>query len=206
MSAPLPFHVDYLRTAAIFGHQDSVQSTASHHGMSLAPYYFSYAEFAAVSPAHLISPVVLGQVNQGSPLYSTSSQPYLPPFGDDANATPTLHGSGGTPATAAMASFPLEASQIHPLPPQFTNSVTEEPPNVPSRSSGDLKRCEWKNSQGDVCGTLVSRHCQEHLASAHGIFKMSSVTPVKCGACDEKMKRKSFLRHFRERHLGFRRQ
>ncbi|KAI6046976.1 hypothetical protein EDC04DRAFT_2625929 [Pisolithus marmoratus] len=201
MSAPSTFHVDNPDVAAAFGHQ---QSTANHYDMSFfEPYYFSYAQFAG--PAHPISPVVLGQVNEGSPMYSTS-QPYFPPFGDDANATPTLCRSRGTLATADMASFPLEASQIHPCPPQFANSVIEEPPKVSSQSSCALRPCKWKDNQGVECGELVSRNCQEHLASDHGIVKMSSVTLVKCGACDEEMKRKSFLRHFRERHLGFRRE
>ncbi|KAI5997194.1 hypothetical protein EDC04DRAFT_2797678 [Pisolithus marmoratus] len=189
-SAPSAFHVDNPDVAAVFGHQGSVQSTANHYSTSrLAPHS---SDAGSAAPAHVISPVVPDQVNA-----------YSPPFGGDANAAAAFRGSGGTPATADMVGLPLGASRVHPFPLQFMNPATKEPPKVSSRSSGDLRPCGWKKHQGGVCDELVGWDCKDHLASAHGIVKISSTKRVKCGVCGEEKKRKYILRHFREKHLRF---
>ncbi|KAI6018828.1 hypothetical protein EDC04DRAFT_2741379 [Pisolithus marmoratus] len=63
--------------------------------------------------------------------------------------------------------------------------------------------CPLRDGQGGICRTLLGYHCQDHLASAHGIHNMSGRTPVRCDACNSTVNRESIVRHIREVHLGF---
>ncbi|KAI6159376.1 hypothetical protein EDD17DRAFT_901312 [Pisolithus thermaeus] len=113
--------------------------------------------------------------------------------------------SVGTPSSVNYTSSPPEVSEAHTFPVHVADSVTSVSPQVTSQSSGDLRGCEWKNGDGDVCGKPVGWECQHHLASAHGIRKIPADAILICGVCGEKRKRKFFVRHFREKHLRFRR-
>ncbi|KAI6022334.1 hypothetical protein PISMIDRAFT_16121 [Pisolithus microcarpus 441] len=107
------------------------------------------------------------------------------------------------PNSANSASFPPEAFLAHTFPAQLANSATSVPPQEPPHSSGDLRACEWRNDQGDICGVLVGWHCERHLAFAFEIRELPSLTVIVCGACGEEKKRKFIVRHFRDVHLRF---
>ncbi|KAI6018842.1 hypothetical protein EDC04DRAFT_2607734 [Pisolithus marmoratus] len=121
---------------------------------------------------------------------------------DHSVAIPAPSSSGtsvGSLTLATKANFVSEAPQTHSS--QLTNFAPELR-QITSHSVVALKPCEWKDNKGAVCGELVGWHCQDHLGSVYGIVSISSSTLVMCGACDEEMKRKSFLRRFKERHLA----
>ncbi|KAI5992911.1 hypothetical protein EDD15DRAFT_955998 [Pisolithus albus] len=119
-------------------------------------------------------------------------------------------GAAGTtlcaPNPVNSASFPSEVSQAHTSPARLEDSATSVTPQETSRSSGDLKPCEWRNDQGGICGELLGRDCERHLALAHRIRGLPADMVVVCGACGEGKKRKFFVRHFREVHLRIPRQ
>ncbi|KAI5997435.1 hypothetical protein EDD15DRAFT_343228 [Pisolithus albus] len=118
-------------------------------------------------------------------------------------------GAAGTtlcaPNPVNSASFPSEFSQAHTSPAQLVDPATSITPQERSQSSGNLKPCEWRNNQGGICGELLGWSCESHLASEHGIRGLPAYKVIICGACGEGKKRKFFVRHFREVHLGFRR-
>ena len=63
--------------------------------------------------------------------------------------------------------------------------------------------CGWKDGHGHICGVDITRDCQDHFASAHGITKLPARTKVTCRWCDsgKEMTRGCLLRHIREAHL-----
>lgn len=192
------FHMDYPNTAGIFGYSDCVQSAANDYDTS--QYY--YPNSGSHIPAQSIPAVMSVQATEvGVPAgHLAGAEGDLGPFSRDACAVATSIGFPVTPDTAGSA---LEVSQTHPVPIQLTNTATLGSPQVTSQP--DRKPCEWKSNQGGMCGELVGWHCERHLADVHGIADMASNKLVTCGACGKGMKRKSILRHFREKHLGFRR-
>ncbi|KAI6046969.1 hypothetical protein EDC04DRAFT_2625863 [Pisolithus marmoratus] len=204
-SAALTFHVDYSKAAAVFGHNDCVQSATNYYDMPSEPSYSPNP--GPVSPAYFIPSMVSAQATKVNALdrHPALTQGHLGSFGSNASADVTAGASVGSLTSATMTNFLSEAPQTYSFPAQLTNPVALKLPQVTSQSVADLKPCEWKDNKGEMCGKLVGWHCQDHLGSVHGIVNISSSTPVTCGACDERMKRKSILRHFRERHLGFRR-
>ncbi|KAI6018816.1 hypothetical protein EDC04DRAFT_444895 [Pisolithus marmoratus] len=186
--------MDSLDITAFSGRQDGVQSELNHY-----PSQSCYPNVGSV-PAQIIPPAIRDQISQVLSTYPPPSQGYLGLPGGDASAP------DNSESTLATASFLPETSQAHPVPPHSTNSMTQLPPQLVPQSLGDLRPCPWKDNQGKICGKFVGRNCQRHLASAHGIVKISRRTLVRCGACDLWRMRSSFLRHFREKHLKFGRQ
>ncbi|KAI6159381.1 hypothetical protein EDD17DRAFT_901521 [Pisolithus thermaeus] len=90
-------------------------------------------------------------------------------------------------------------------PPRFPSDIPQNP--TPSRVPADDRRpCGWRGEHGDPCNVLVGYHCEAHLASAHGIVGMPRTRTVECGRCGKQIGRRSILRHYREKHLGFHRQ
>lgn len=159
------------------------------------------ADVGYVFPAQPIPFMVSAQATGGNiPTdHPTLAQEYLGQFDNDTSAVPTSGTSMGTLSSANSASSPSEISQAQSFPAQLAGSAS----SVTSQSSVDLRQCEWTVSHGRICGKLVGRECQDHLASAHGIFKIRSTEFVRCGVCGKLRKRKFILRHFRETHLGF---
>ncbi|KAI5992909.1 hypothetical protein EDD15DRAFT_955623 [Pisolithus albus] len=78
-------------------------------------------------------------------------------------------------------------------------------PTPSQQFADDRQPCGWRGNRGDTCNVLIGYHCEAHLASAHGIVDMPRTQIVKCGRCGKRMGRRSILRHYRERHLGFHR-
>ncbi|KAI6046975.1 hypothetical protein EDC04DRAFT_3136207 [Pisolithus marmoratus] len=192
------YYVDSPKTTAFFGHQDGSQNTPNYYNVSQP----SYPSAGSAIPTRTISPATSDQVNRIPPRYPPRPQGYLGPSNDNATAIVV---SGSSRSTLSIASFPLEAFQTDPFPPRSTDFATQEPPQVASQSFGDLRPCRWQDEQGDVCRALVGRNCQDHLRSAHGISNIPSSRLVMCRTCGSQVKRKYFLRHFREVDLGFRR-
>ncbi|KAI6125201.1 hypothetical protein EV401DRAFT_1131522 [Pisolithus croceorrhizus] len=200
MFAPPASHVNYSETAAILGHKNGVQSTTNYYNMPLEPFCPPNAGFSA--PTQFVPSMESVQATgfNTSIGYPTFAQGYVGQFGSDASTVTTSGTSVDTLSSTNLASSPSEVSQAHTLPAQLAVSA---PPQVLSQFSGDRRPCQWRNNQGGICGELVGRHCQDHLALEHGIVNMSSSRSIECGACGEEKKRKFFLRHFREVHLGF---
>ncbi|KAI5997427.1 hypothetical protein EDD15DRAFT_342268 [Pisolithus albus] len=99
---------------------------------------------------------------------------------------------------------PASASDLQQSPSGFFAAAPQMP--TPSQEFADDRQpCGWRGNRGDTCNVLIGYHCEAHLASAHGIVDMSRTRIVKCGRCGKRMGRRSILRHYRERHLGFRR-
>ncbi|KAI6095913.1 hypothetical protein F5141DRAFT_623669 [Pisolithus sp. B1] len=196
------FHVNYPTTTAVFGHEGGVQSTVNRYDLSLEPSYLPDA--GIVAPAQPIPSVCSVQATGFSTFVGnpTVTQGYTEQFSSGVSAAGT---SVGSPCSANFASSPSEVSQAHTFPAQLADPATSVYPQVTSQSSGDLRGCKWKNDHGDICGEPVGWKCQHHLASAHRIRKIPADALVKCGACGEKKKRKFLVRHFREKHLRFRR-
>ncbi|KAI6117385.1 hypothetical protein EDD16DRAFT_1707701 [Pisolithus croceorrhizus] len=206
MPAPSTFHVNYSNAAAAFGLEDGMRSTANYYNMPLEPSYPPDVGFVtSAQPFPSMASVQTTGVNIPAG-HSTLAQGYSGQFGSDASAVATSSTSMGTLSSANLASSPSEVSQAHSFPAPLAGSASSVPSQTASRSSDDLRLCQWKDTQGNICGKLVGWNCQDHLASAHRIVNISSDKSVKCGACGEEKKRKFILRHIRERHLGFRRQ
>ncbi|KAI6154531.1 hypothetical protein EDD17DRAFT_1076527 [Pisolithus thermaeus] len=67
--------------------------------------------------------------------------------------------------------------------------------------------CGWQDDEGGECGALVScGNCADHFAAAHGIQNIAYCVQIICRWCPSEpqktVKRKSFLRHVKEVHLG----
>ncbi|KAI6146912.1 hypothetical protein BKA82DRAFT_336927 [Pisolithus tinctorius] len=165
----------------------------------LVPSYFPAVDSVALDS--LVVSVQATEVNVPA-RHLALPQGYLGPCSDDAGAVVASASSVGSLATADTPAFPSEISQVHPIPIQFTNTAAGTPQVTPQPYR---RPCEWKDNKGRICSELVGWYCQDHLAVVHGIVNISSSTRVTCGACGEKKKRKFILRHFRERHIGFRR-
>ncbi|KAI6018840.1 hypothetical protein EDC04DRAFT_449415 [Pisolithus marmoratus] len=130
------------------------------------------------APTQITAPVVSDPVIQVPPVYPTPS-----------------HGHQG-PANAAVATGSSVTTLVTANVPAIQGPLQIQP-------SGDLRPCTWRNNQGEICGEMLSYECAGHLATAHGITKMSRTTLVLCGACGSTLTRGSFLRHFREVHLRY---
>lgn len=99
---------------------------------------------------------------------------------------------------------PTSTSNLQQPPPAFFVAVPQNP--SPSQESADDRHlCGWRGDHGGTCNVLIGYHCEAHLASAHSIVDMSRTQIVKCGRCGKRMGRRSILRHYREKHLGFHR-
>lgn len=203
MPAPSGFYVNYSNSAAAFGFEDGMRSTANYYDRPLEHSYPPDVGF--VFPAQPVPPMASVQatgVNVPAE-HPTIAQEYLGRFDNDTSAVPTSGTSMGTLGSANSASSPSEVSQGHSFPAQLAGSASSVPRQMTPQSSGDLRQCQWKVDHGRICGKLVGRECQNHLASAHGIVQIPSTEPVRCGVCGKLRKRKFLLRHFRETHLGF---
>ncbi|KAI6022203.1 hypothetical protein PISMIDRAFT_14167 [Pisolithus microcarpus 441] len=126
----------------------------------------------------------------------------------------SAQGAGGdvlvaTPGVSAFVNpmnlaGPTSTSDSQQPPPGFFEAAPQNP--TPSQESADDRQpCGWRGKHGDICNVLIGYHCKAHLASAHGIVDMSRTQIVKCGRCGKRMGRRSILRHYREKHLGFHR-
>ncbi|KAI6117382.1 hypothetical protein EDD16DRAFT_1520066 [Pisolithus croceorrhizus] len=186
---PPVFHGSYPETNAVLGHEYYNTSLESPDVGFFAPTQF-IPPMVSVQPTGVNIPAG----------HSTLAQGYSGQFGSDASAIATSGTSMGILSSADLAS-----SQTHSFPAPLAGSASSVPPQAKSQSSGDLKPCKWRNNRGGICGELVGWHCQDHLAHAHGIFRIPSSRSIECGACGEQQKRKYILRHFREVHLEFRR-
>lgn len=187
--------MDCPNAAVVVGHADCVQSAANDYEIS----QYHCPNPGSDTPAQSIPSVTPVQATEatGPASHPALDQGNLESFGGGASAVVTSTNSVGSFATASMASFPSEVSHTHPFPVQFANS------GPPQQSFDDLRPCLWEDDQGGRCGELVGRDCQDHLASAHGILKISARTRIRCGACGKVGLRKFILRHYRERHLRF---
>ncbi|KAF8552542.1 hypothetical protein OG21DRAFT_1511341, partial [Imleria badia] len=64
--------------------------------------------------------------------------------------------------------------------------------------------CQWTEGGFEACGDdITCMSVAVHLGDRHGIRKLSEDTPVCCRweGCRKRVKRKNFVRHFRECHL-----
>ncbi|KAI6018802.1 hypothetical protein EDC04DRAFT_2042023 [Pisolithus marmoratus] len=95
-------------------------------------------------------------------------------------------------------------SDMQQPPPEFLSDVPQGPTSS-QVSTDDRWPCGWRDKGRGTCDVLIGYYCEAHLASAHGIVNMSRTQPVECGRCGKRMERRSILRHYREKHLGFRR-
>ncbi|KAI6018807.1 hypothetical protein EDC04DRAFT_443909 [Pisolithus marmoratus] len=99
---------------------------------------------------------------------------------------------------------PISASDTQQPPPGSLSDVPQAP--TPSQVSIDDRwPCGWTDKGRDACNVLIGYYCETHLASAHGVVNMSRTQTIECGRCGRRMGRRSILRHYREKHLGFRR-
>ncbi|KAI5992915.1 hypothetical protein EDD15DRAFT_2367678 [Pisolithus albus] len=206
MPEPSRFYVNYPNSSAAFGFEDGMGSTANYYARPLE--HPCLADVGYVFPAQPIPPMVSARATGVNiPVeYPSVAQEYLGQFDNDTSAVPTSGTSMGSLSSANSASSPSEVSQVHSSPAQLPGSSSSVPRQTTSQSSGDLRQCEWIVDHERICGELVGWECQHHLASAHGIRKISAHEIIVCGACGRKEKRKFFVRHFREVHLHFRRQ
>ncbi|KAI6046971.1 hypothetical protein EDC04DRAFT_951382 [Pisolithus marmoratus] len=208
---PLPFYHNVLQPVGGNSHEgmDQASSRMITLSSSNGPWYQgpSYTVGTQATPTPLMydvaSPTTAAVFSYQDPAYPAPSQGYLEPIDGDASAVIASDSPVAASTTANTAPFPVETSQLHPLPPQLTNSASPEAPQVTSQVLGDLRPCVWKDNHGHECGELLGWDCQGHLAFAHGITNMAGSTLVTCGACDRQLKRESFLRHYRVRDLGF---
>ncbi|KAI5997429.1 hypothetical protein EDD15DRAFT_342609 [Pisolithus albus] len=199
-SGPSEFYVNHPTTSNVFVHGSGVQSTANPYDVPLEP---SYLDAGFIAPAQPI-PFMNSFQATGS---NTSGHPALGQgFMEQYNNGVSAAGASvSAPSSANFAVSPSEVSQLHTFPAQAANSAASVIPQETSQSSGDLRPCQWRNDQGEICGERLGWSCESHLASVHGIRKLPAYKVIICGACDEGKKRKFFVRHFREVHLGFHR-
>lgn len=197
-SGPSEFYVNHLTTSNVFVHGSGVQSTANPYDVPLEP---SYLDAGFIAPAQ---PIPFMNLVQATGSNTSAGHPALGEgyVGQYNNGVSAAGASVSAPGSANFAVSPSEVSQAHTFPAQVANSVT---PQETSQSSGDLRPCQWRNNQGRICGQRLGWHCESHLASEHGIRKLPADKVIVCGACGEEKKRKFFVRHFREVHLGFHR-
>ncbi|KAI6038155.1 hypothetical protein EDC04DRAFT_2042809 [Pisolithus marmoratus] len=99
---------------------------------------------------------------------------------------------------------PISAPDTQQPPLGFLSDVPQAPTSS-QVSTDDRWPCGWRDKGRDVCDVLIGYYCEAHLASAHGIVNMSRTQTIECGRCGKSMGRRSILRHYREKHLGFRR-
>ncbi|KAI6046934.1 hypothetical protein EDC04DRAFT_2887404 [Pisolithus marmoratus] len=158
----------------------------------------------STGPANLIS--VTRQPLQFVP-------PSIPAQGADGNILVTspdrswdLYFSYGVNAVVNPISLvgSTSTSDTQQPPPEFLSDVPQGPTSS-QVSTHDRWPCGWRDKGRGTCDVLIGYYCEAHLASAHGVVNMSRTQPVECGRCGKRMGRRSILRHYREKHLGFRR-
>ncbi|KAI6020694.1 hypothetical protein PISMIDRAFT_578460 [Pisolithus microcarpus 441] len=201
-SGPSEFYVNHLTTSNVFVHGSGVQSTANPYDVPLEPSDLLDAGF--IAPPWPIPSMNLVQATgfNTSVGHPTLGQEYMGQYRSGISAAGT---SVCAPNSANSASFPSEVPEAHTFPAQLADFATSVLPQGTAQFSSDLRPCEWRNNQGGICRQLVGWHCESHLASEHRIRKLPAHMVIVCGACGEEKKRKFFLRHFREVHLGFHR-
>ncbi|KAF8552551.1 hypothetical protein OG21DRAFT_1511354, partial [Imleria badia] len=91
------------------------------------------------------------------------------------------------------------------------NAQTAEAHSLPTKtqvahSCLDTVNCQWTGEGSfKVCGSeITSSSVLVHLRDTHGIKKLTEDTLIYCGweGCPKRVRRKNFVRHVRERHLG----
>lgn len=154
-------------------------------------------------------PTFVHQTHQFSPLGASAPwmiahppAPYIPIPMDTYNPvcdTSCPIGLGGS--QMHWGDFPASPTQIQS--PSDQNNQRSYPSHTPHDHTVQ-KPCGWRCQDGTLCGAAVTYHCQDHLATAHRITKLSGKTFVWCKWCypDHQIKRECILRHIREVHLG----
>ncbi|KIM51551.1 hypothetical protein SCLCIDRAFT_1224395 [Scleroderma citrinum Foug A] len=144
------------------------------------------------------NPYVDQSYHQSYPHIPPDTQIFLPSALTQARSTSEPH----TPSRANDVLCPEEYQMYSG---GFSPSTSAQITTAAKLSTGRNRPvpCGWKDGHGHICGVDITRDCQDHFASAHGITKLPARIKVTCRWCDsgKEMTRGCLLRHIREAHL-----
>ena len=164
----------------------------------LRPNYRDYrSTYSSIALTSSFSPTPSSVAPTPSSVAPTPSSVALTP----SSVAPTPSSVAPTPSSVALhRSTPSNVDRA-----DHTNTYSNVSYPNPSDDAPDVSTtlCGWVDEHGSVCGEPITYDCVTHLATAHGISKMSPRTRVNCRWCSppRRMTLENMLRHVREVHL-----